>query len=299
MNPTQEDMPTPKPALRLLHPTAYHLQQQRLKAMDIDPTLDHSQVVLAQQQNEGSPYLSDIDYADLTSPASLPPSDYGYTDPRMTMHRPDQEMYDDRSMDGSLAYSNMKRPGAKDATQQDLLFYSPPHQASSPLEQRFRHQFAVSAPVNIVYHPHSPAPQQHSFPSSSYNDDPFIGSAPSLSYSAKPESNSLENQPDSLETYEDDYAAQTNLQAIMDKRRRRRESHNAVERRRRDNINERIQELGTLLPDALDDGVNRFNKGTILKKSVEQIKTLQQELAQYRQRVQELESVLQQINVHR
>lgn len=31
------------------------------------------------------------------------------------------------------------------------------------------------------------------------------------------------------------------LQEIFEKRRRRRESHNAVERRRRDNINERIQ----------------------------------------------------------
>ena len=30
------------------------------------------------------------------------------------------------------------------------------------------------------------------------------------------------------------------LQEIFEKRRRRRESHNAVERRRRDNINERI-----------------------------------------------------------
>lgn len=39
-----------------------------------------------------------------------------------------------------------------------------------------------------------------------------------------------------------------------DKRRRRRESHNAVERRRRDNINERIQDLATLVPGhRLDD----------------------------------------------
>ncbi|KAI8326963.1 hypothetical protein BD560DRAFT_468373 [Blakeslea trispora] len=37
------------------------------------------------------------------------------------------------------------------------------------------------------------------------------------------------------------------------KRRRRRESHNAVERRRRDNINERIHELCTLLPERLLD----------------------------------------------
>lgn len=100
----------------------------------------------------------------------------------------------------------------------------------------------------------------------------------------------------------------------MEKRRRRRESHNAgrvayiyynkqiiltnflceVERRRRDNINDRIQELGTLLPDSVDDGVNRLNKGTILRKSVDQIKKLQNDVAQHKQRVRELEMILQQ-----
>ena len=39
----------------------------------------------------------------------------------------------------------------------------------------------------------------------------------------------------------------------MEKRRRRRESHNAVERRRRDNINERIAELATLIPESMLD----------------------------------------------
>src|SRR5205823_5842928 len=38
------------------------------------------------------------------------------------------------------------------------------------------------------------------------------------------------------------------LQTQEAKRRRRRESHNMVERRRRDNINERIQELSYLVP---------------------------------------------------
>jgi hypothetical protein len=38
------------------------------------------------------------------------------------------------------------------------------------------------------------------------------------------------------------------MQTQEAKRRRRRESHNLVERRRRDNINERIQDLGTLVP---------------------------------------------------
>ncbi|KAK4048090.1 hypothetical protein OIV83_004960 [Microbotryomycetes sp. JL201] len=43
----------------------------------------------------------------------------------------------------------------------------------------------------------------------------------------------------------------TAADVLTEKRRKRRESHNAVERRRRDNINERIQELATLLPEVL------------------------------------------------
>ncbi|KAK7059841.1 helix-loop-helix DNA-binding domain-containing protein [Favolaschia claudopus] len=39
-----------------------------------------------------------------------------------------------------------------------------------------------------------------------------------------------------------------------EKRRRRRESHNAVERRRRDNINEKISELATLIPECMLEG---------------------------------------------
>ncbi|KAG6865325.1 hypothetical protein C0991_003499 [Blastosporella zonata] len=47
----------------------------------------------------------------------------------------------------------------------------------------------------------------------------------------------------------------TDKQAALanEKRRRRRESHNAVERRRRDNINEKISELATLIPECLLD----------------------------------------------
>ena len=77
---------------------------------------------------------------------------------------------------------------------------------------------------------------------------------------------------------------------LNEKRRRRRESHNAVERRRRDNINEKISELSTLLPDCMlevapsaspaveaeDDGKDtpamKANKGIILRKSVEYIR---------------------------
>jgi hypothetical protein len=63
------------------------------------------------------------------------------------------------------------------------------------------------------------------------------------------------------------------LQQIMDKKKRRRENHNAVERRRRDIINEKIQELSTLLPQGLIPS-NKCNKGAILRQSVDYIRYL-------------------------
>jgi hypothetical protein len=43
----------------------------------------------------------------------------------------------------------------------------------------------------------------------------------------------------------------TRASLLSERRRKRRESHNAVERRRRDNINDRIAELALLLPEIL------------------------------------------------
>ncbi|KAJ1791971.1 hypothetical protein LPJ59_004907, partial [Coemansia sp. RSA 2399] len=77
---------------------------------------------------------------------------------------------------------------------------------------------------------------------------------------------------------------------VYEKRRRRRESHNAVERRRRDNINDRIQDLFTLLPDTMIDINAKPNKGMILKKSVEYIRQLQHMLQSQSNRLHELES---------
>ncbi|KAJ3748099.1 hypothetical protein DFH05DRAFT_884381 [Lentinula detonsa] len=56
-----------------------------------------------------------------------------------------------------------------------------------------------------------------------------------------------------LDTSTSKHLSPTEKQALLanEKRRRRRESHNAVERRRRDNINEKIGELATLIPDVM------------------------------------------------
>ncbi|XP_053551652.1 transcription factor E3 [Bombina bombina] len=68
------------------------------------------------------------------------------------------------------------------------------------------------------------------------------------------------------------------------KERQKKDNHNLIERRRRFNINDRIKELGSLIPKSSDPEV-RWNKGTILKASVEYIRKLQKE----QQRVRELE----------
>jgi hypothetical protein len=93
------------------------------------------------------------------------------------------------------------------------------------------------------------------------------------------------------------FTTNSRLALANEKRRKRRESHNAVERRRRDNINEKIQELAMLLPDEwLNDSAKagsvagmlsgtvsgsigeeetkevKANKGVILRNSVEYIK---------------------------
>lgn len=71
----------------------------------------------------------------------------------------------------------------------------------------------------------------------------------------------------------------------VEKRRKRRESHNAVERRRRDNINERIHELAGMVPPSpqeMEDGGDnvadgKLHKGLVLKRSIDYIRALQQE----------------------
>ncbi|XP_055881632.1 microphthalmia-associated transcription factor-like isoform X2 [Biomphalaria glabrata] len=65
------------------------------------------------------------------------------------------------------------------------------------------------------------------------------------------------------------------------KERIKKDNHNMIERRRRFNINDRIKELGGLLPKTIDPDL-RQNKGSILKASVDYIKCLQDEQRRYK-----------------
>ncbi|KAI4901585.1 hypothetical protein NFI96_012094 [Prochilodus magdalenae] len=69
------------------------------------------------------------------------------------------------------------------------------------------------------------------------------------------------------------------------KERQKKDNHNLIERRRRFNINDRIKELGELVPKSSDPEM-RWNKGTILKASVDYIRKLQKE--QHRSKEMEL-----------
>lgn len=73
----------------------------------------------------------------------------------------------------------------------------------------------------------------------------------------------------------------------------KKDNHNLIERRRRFNINDRIKELGTLLPGT--DSDSRHNKGSILKASVDYIRRLQKAETRHRaqaQRQRQLENVI-------
>ncbi|XP_036386352.1 transcription factor EB isoform X1 [Megalops cyprinoides] len=68
----------------------------------------------------------------------------------------------------------------------------------------------------------------------------------------------------------------------MAKERQKKDNHNLIERRRRFNINDRIKELGTMIPKTNDLDV-RWNKGTILRASVEYIKRMQRDVQRSRE----------------
>uniref|UniRef100_A0A8C5HYQ1 Microphthalmia-associated transcription factor-like n=1 Tax=Gouania willdenowi TaxID=441366 RepID=A0A8C5HYQ1_GOUWI len=95
-------------------------------------------------------------------------------------------------------------------------------------------------------------------------------------------------EPGSCGQYEnyqrpDGFPIEAEVRALA-KERQKKDNHNLIERRRRFNINDRIKELGTLIPRSNDPDM-RWNKGTILKASVDYIKKLQRE----QQRAIELE----------
>lgn len=80
---------------------------------------------------------------------------------------------------------------------------------------------------------------------------------------------------------------------LWQKDRQKKDNHNQIERRRRFNINDRIKELGTLLPRNIDPDM-RQNKGSILRSSVDYIRKLkrdQERLKMVEERQKQMEAM--------
>ncbi|CAI2350868.1 unnamed protein product [Caenorhabditis sp. 36 PRJEB53466] len=72
--------------------------------------------------------------------------------------------------------------------------------------------------------------------------------------------------------------------------RRKKDIHNMIERRRRYNINDRIKELGQMLPKTTSEDM-KLNKGTILKASCDYIRVLQKDREQALKQQQQTKSL--------
>ncbi|XP_072945830.1 transcription factor E3 [Epargyreus clarus] len=128
--------------------------------------------------------------------------------------------------------------------------------------------------------------------------DEFLEDILSLDSGAGPLSSS--EPPSTASSVAGDCALLTDADMhALAKDRQKKDNHNMIERRRRFNINDRIKELGTLLPKTNDPFYEvirdvRPNKGTILKSSVDYIKCLRDEV----NRLKQSEQRRKQIELH-
>ncbi|CDH52706.1 predicted protein [Lichtheimia corymbifera JMRC:FSU:9682] len=267
---------TPPQPSKLHNPTAYHLMASSNNTSNQDWSSSSTQPV---------DYSSSGDDFAATGGSIHDFDDFEYTthnhkkhvqhNNSLLQHQQQQQHHHPYSQARYLMDDDYYNPAAAQASSSSFYDSPPPRMVA-------RHPFPMSAPADIGL-------------SDLYNMNPAV---------ALPPQQQQQFDASTGGSLQDDYAMQMNLQLMMEKKRRRRESHNAVERRRRENINDRIQELGSLLPEPMLEECNsncaggtsnKPNKGAILRKSVDHIRLLQQDVNTYRHRIQELESVLNKI----
>ncbi|KAI8459714.1 helix-loop-helix DNA-binding domain-containing protein [Phakopsora pachyrhizi] len=141
------------------------------------------------------------------------------------------------------------------------LFVSPnPKQATSNGDSSVHASSLDQISSQFIDHHHHHHHRQHSFVDGKPTDHPLFSQSHLLYHHRLHQRGIVSSVPDRLSNHHLS-PQQPKLEAIdtsvqqkeilIEKKRRRRESHNAVERRRRDNINDRISELAQLLPDSV------------------------------------------------
>lgn len=131
--------------------------------------------------------------------------------------------------------------------------------------------------LSMVYGQGSP---DTGFPPSLLSQHLFAGHPQYQSEVAESPSNAPAGLSGSLFQFRAQHPAST--EQFVEKQKKRKESHNMVERRRRDHINEMIKELGCLVDEGDGESV-RMNKGEILQRSVERLRYLEQVIHHQRQ----------------
>ncbi|ORX58313.1 hypothetical protein DM01DRAFT_1333965 [Hesseltinella vesiculosa] len=97
-------------------------------------------------------------------------------------------------------------------------------------------------------------------------------------------------QQDYDHTMDVDGMSSEKFEQMFERKRKRRESHNVVERRRRENINARIDDLYALL----EPQETKPSRGTILQLTVDYVRDMQAKHYDQQQRILELEAQLRQ-----
>nr|CAG8437749.1 5105_t:CDS:2 [Entrophospora candida] len=302
---------SPQPIPRLSHPTNYHLQQTQLRQQQQQTQLRHQQKAIA--VNDGVPNIGAPNDG-APNNGSLPTPNNSFNngstiDP--TLITAGQQLHQP-SYNGA---TNVIKQESTDIQQTEMdfdhhqQFLSP--QSDSPLGspttnldvEEFGQPFNPQNHIEIL---EIPSPYPADSPHNSYNSQTSMslpvqfaannsewfnpnfetGSSYPLLYSTTtPEMNYLS-------TIMDPDGGDGNAQKaamLSEKKRRRRESHNA------DNINEQIQELSRLLPDVFMDSSNKPNKGLILRKSVDYIKHLKNTVDVQSNQMVKLESKFKQL----
>lgn len=316
----------------LMNPTNYHIQQTVQKQYSIP---QQKTATIPSQSFINPSSLSNTIYSNATNiphikqePADDPFSniqnncDFGITDPANMMSplpgspldiSPEFDAIDEFTPRGSNSLANSPYGTSPSILSQPVNIvgsnhYRNPDDAFYETIPQINSATATATAINMKN------------PATAHLDPNFGGGLYSMSMPVNGTTNFRENnnyftQPSSYGSYAGDICLKSSsydfldeldgnskqLEILNEKRRRRRESHNAVERRRRDNINEKIHELSTLIPENIlnpgngEGTIGKPNKGIILRKSVEYIKHLQVMLEKQESRNKELEKELQKL----
>ncbi|CAO3697380.1 unnamed protein product [Rhizopus microsporus] len=97
----------------------------------------------------------------------------------------------------------------------------------------------------------------------------------------------LEKQPNKLVLHGVNILNKVSVDSdtAMSRIRQRRETHNRVERRRRDNLNTLVNELSTLVPRSAENGGPKCHRAKVLRYAIDYIRAMQEENNQLRQQL--------------